>query len=70
MTGSAKALLGNVLLTGSVQSKSRGRAAGTYAMATAGNGFSPVRTVGVQTAHARYVSAGAFSDAITVTITY
>ena len=70
MTAPAKALLNNALLSGYIQSRNRGRAAGIGAKAGAGNGSSPVGIVGGQTAQARYVSAGAFADAITVTITY
>lgn len=70
MTGPAKALLGYGLLLNSAHTNERGRTAGMDTLAGSGNGSSRAQASYSQTAQARYVSSGAFADAITVTVTY
>jgi spore coat protein U-like protein len=69
-SSSGKLLLNNMLLSSSMRSTIHTRASGKGALAGTGSGPSLTPAAYSQTAQARYVSAGAFADAITVTVTY
>jgi spore coat protein U-like protein len=70
ITDTGKTLLNNALLSAPVHTIARARRASMGTMAGTGRGSSQAQTFYSQTAQARQVSPGAFTDAITVTITY